>query len=107
MMNIMKSSIVLLLSLSVIACTWVELSPEGEKVAVVTADQITGCKRVGKTTVKSAAKIAGLERHGHKVEAELNTLARNSAPEIGGDTVVPIATPVDGKQLFEVYRCKQ
>ncbi|MCW8825516.1 MAG: DUF4156 domain-containing protein [Gammaproteobacteria bacterium] len=107
MMNIMKSSIVLLLSLSVIACTWVELSPEGERVTVATAEQVVSCKRVGKTTVKSAAKVVGLERHDYKVEAELNTLARNSAPEIGGDTVVPVATPVDGKQLFEVYRCKQ
>ena len=75
-MNIMKRSIVVLLSLYIAACTWVDLSQQGEKVRVLTAN-----------------------------EAELNTLARNSAVEIGGDTVVPVDTPLKGRQVFEVYRC--
>ena len=104
-MNIMKRSIVVLLSLYIAACTWVDLSQQGEKVRVLTANEVTACERVGITTVNTAAKLAGLNRHAHKVQAELNTLARNSAVEIGGDTVVPVDTPVKGRQVFEVYRC--
>jgi len=104
-MNIMKSAMVVLLSLYVAACTWVDVSPQGEKVRVLTANEVNACEHVGKTTVNTAAKLAGLERHAHKVQSELNTLARNSAVEIGGDTVVPVDTPVEGRQVFEVYRC--
>jgi hypothetical protein len=38
---------------------------------------------------------------------ELNILARNSAVELGGDTVVPRSDDVaDGKRVYDVYRCK-
>ena len=104
-MSIMKRFIVGLLALHVAACTWVDVSQEGEKVRVLTADEVSSCEHLGKTTVKTAAKVTGLERHVHKVQGELNILARNSAVELGGDTVVPIDTPVEGRQVFEVYRC--
>lgn len=104
-MNIMKSAMVVFFSLYVAACTWVDVSPQGEKVNVLTVNEVSACEHVGKTTVKTAAKVAGLERHAHKVQTELNTLARNSAVGIGGDTVVPVDAPLEGRQVFNVYRC--
>lgn len=106
-MNIMKSFIASLIVLTVSACTWVESSPAGEKVRVLAATDVTSCKHVGKTTVKTAHKLAGLKRHKNKVQDELNILARNSAVDLGGDTVVAVDVPVDGRQVFEVYRCIQ
>lgn len=87
------------------ACTWVEVSPQGEDVRVLEPERVSGCERVGKTTVNTAATVAGLKRHKVKVQDELDTLARNSAAEIGGDTVVRVGEPVDGRQVYEVYRC--
>ncbi len=104
-MNSIKRSIIILLALYMAACTWVDLSPQGEKVRVLEASEVTACERVGKTTVTTAAKVAVLERHDDKVESELSSLARNSAVNLGGDTVVAIGNPVDGRQVFEVYRC--
>jgi len=104
-MNIIKIFIAYFLLLNIVACTWVGVSPQGEKVRVLTAKEVSACERIGKTTVNTAAKLAGLNRYAHKVQSELNTLARNSAVEIGGDTVVAVDAPVDGRQVFEVYRC--
>ncbi len=98
-----KAMIVLAASLT--ACTWVELTPEGERVRVLTAAEVAKCEVVGKTTVSLAAKVLGIKRHPEDVQNELNMLARNSAVDLRGDTVVPIAAPVDGKQTFAVYRC--
>lgn len=104
-MNTMKSFIASLIVLTISGCTWVESSPAGEKVRVLTATDVTSCKHVGKTTVKTAHKLAGLKRHKNKIQDELTTLARNSAVDLGGDSVVAVDIPVDGRQVFEVYRC--
>lgn len=86
-------------------CTWVKSSEEGEKVRVLTAAEVTGCKHVGKTSVSTAGKIGVLDRYPEKVQQELDTLARNSAPELKGDTVVRVGEPVEGRQTYEVYQC--
>lgn len=87
------------------ACSWVQLTPVGEDVRVLEPSAVVNCTKVGKTTVRTAAKVAGLVRHEEKIQSELDILARNSAPEIGGDTVVPLGRPVDGVQVYEAYRC--
>ncbi len=94
-----------LLFLVLAGCTWVKTTPEGEKVRVLDPQEVTSCKRVGKTIATGKARVAGIERNRRKVADELRTLARNSAAEIGGDTVVP-AAEIDGdSQVFAVYRC--
>lgn len=87
------------------ACSWVELTPEGEKVRLLSAAEVSNCRVMGKTTVSLAAKVLGIERHPEDVQNELNMLARNSAVDLRGDTVVPLAPPTNGKQTFSVYRC--
>ncbi len=99
-----KGLLVLVL-LTLYGCSWVKVTPQGDKVRVLTAQEVTGCKLMGKTTVNTTGKVGFLERHEHKVKEELDALARNSAPEIGGDTVVPVGEPELGRQVYEVYRC--
>ena len=86
-------------------CTWVDLSQQGEKVRVLSAAEVTKCEKRGQTTVSLLAKLAGIERDADKVQQELNTLARNSAVTLEGDTVVPITPVENGQQTFGVYRC--
>lgn|SRR5690554_5262834 len=103
----MKQSL-LVFSLAVLlgGCTWVKLSPEGENVAVLTADDVTNCMRIGDTTASVVDRI-GIQRSDEKVEEELKTLARNSAAMRGADTIVP-ATPVqDGVRTYDIYRCRR
>jgi hypothetical protein len=51
-------------------------------------------------------KVAGVRRGYTTVAEELATLARNSAAQLGGDTVVPTSEIVDGTQTFAVYNCR-
>jgi len=88
------------------ACSWVHLQPEGEQVRVTSMEAVAQCQRVGKTTVSTLSKLMGLHRYEESMRDELNTLARNSAVELGGDAVVPIGDIEDGRQVFEVYRCQ-
>jgi hypothetical protein len=104
-MRAMKFAVAGLVAGYLTGCTWIDVTARGDKVRLLSAAEVSGCKRVGKTTVSTAAKLAGLERYEDKIQNELNTLARNSAAELGGDTVVPVGTPVEGRQVFEVYRC--
>ena len=96
----------LFLLLSLNACTWVPLSQQGEQVELTTPEAVSGCKRIGKTTVSTLSKLAGMDRHHESMQDELNKLARNSAVELGGDTVVPLSPIEEGRQVFGVYQCK-
>lgn len=94
-----------LIALLLQACAWVKLTPEGEKTRVLAADEVTGCKKLGKTTASVKGDVGGIDRLPEIVQGELDILARNSAVDLGGDTVVPVGEPKDGRQVFEVYRC--
>lgn len=87
------------------ACTWVELTAEGEKVRILALDEVNQCERVGQTTSSTAAKVAGVPRHINAIQDELNALARNSAVNLGGDTIVPVDEIQEGQQTYQVYRC--
>ena len=100
-----KYLLILFLALTLTACTWVKLTPDGEKVTVSTANEVQSCTKTGKTTVSLKADIAGVERNREKVKKELETLARNSIAGIKGDTIVPASEIKNGKQTFDVYRC--
>lgn len=100
------ASMTLLFSLLLFsACTWVQLTEEGEKVRVLEASEVTSCERVGQTTSTTAATVAGVPRHENALRDELESLARNSAINLGGDTIVPMSEISQGKQIFQVYRC--
>lgn len=96
----------LLLCVVVLAgCSFVQTTKPGANVRVVTAEQVSGCQRLGQTTVQTLARVVGLPRYESSIQDELNTLARNSAADMGGDTVVPDTPIKEGKQTFIVYRC--
>ena len=95
----------LLITFFLSSCTWVKITPGGEKVRVLSAAEVSNCRKLGKTTTTLKDKIAGVRRSKKKVESEMRALARNSAADMGGDTVVPVIEVTDGKQIFEVYKC--
>jgi hypothetical protein len=94
-----------LLFIGLSGCTWVKLTTEGEQVAVVSrADP--ACNKLGHTTSMGLSEIASIDRKEAKVATELETLARNQAAGLGGNTIVPDG-PVtkEGEQTFTVYQC--
>ncbi len=95
-------------------CTWVKLDKKGESVAVVQSKYVTSCRNLGKITSKVVVDLGGVKRSPRKVARELETLARNDAVTMGGDTIV-IDSPVtttrttkfkkNARRVFKVYAC--
>ena len=87
-------------------CTWVHMAPGASAVRVVTAAP-AGCEARGEVEVSVKAALGPYERNPLRVRDELETLARNEAPGLGGDTVQALAEPADGKQRYAVWRCQR
>ncbi len=104
-MSLVYRSLILGCVLLVSACTWVDLSQQGEKVRVLEASEVASCKLLGQTTSNTTAKLAGVRRHDNAINYELTTLARNTAAKMGGDSIVAEGPEVDGHQTFQIYRC--
>ena len=86
------------------SCTWVHMAPGAKAVRVVQAAP-SGCEERGEVEVSVKESIAFYERNRLRVRDELETLARNEAPGLGGDTVQSLDAYDDGTQRFAVWRC--
>jgi len=101
----MRTITFIIITIIVSGCTWVKISPSGEKVRVLELSEVSTCQKKGESTVSLMAKIAGIDRNQAKVKKELQTLARNTAADMNGDTIVATSEIVDGKQTYAVYQC--
>lgn len=99
-------SISIALALGLSACAWVKPSEQGAHVKVAEASEVGHCRKVGTSTVSVMDKVMGVPRGYRTMAEELANLARNEAPNLQGDTVVPIGDIVNGQQQFEVYDCR-
>ncbi len=99
---VLIAATVLLAGLS--GCTWVHMAPGASAVRVV-ASAPAGCEQRGEVEVSVKESIAFYDRNPLRVREELETLARNEAPGLGGDTVQPLDGFEDGSQRYTVWRC--
>jgi Domain of unknown function (DUF4156) len=103
-MRIASLSAVLLLSLS--ACTFVKMGPGAAQVQVVAQDKdMRACEKVGEIEVSVKDRLGPYERDEMRVLDELETLARNEAPDLHADAIQPKGPPTDGGQRFMAFRC--
>ena len=102
----MRILIMMVMFTGLVSCTWVKLTGEGSNVAVMTAQQVGNCTRVGETTVMVRDKVV-FQRDPEKVTRELETLARNSAATRGGDTVVATSAVRGGERDYDIYQCRR
>lgn len=97
------------LSLALGGCTWVELTDAGRDVRVVETaaegEATEACERVGRISATTRERVMGLKRPRDKIRKELAALARNEAARIGGNTIVALEAPSEGRQPFAVWRC--
>ena len=86
------------------ACATVKLTEGGEKVRVLDPNEVSSCKNMGRTTTSVTSKVI-FDRPEDAVSKELQTVARNSASRMGGDTIVPLTVIEEGSQTFVIYKC--
>lgn len=88
------------------ACTFVKPNERGARVKVAEPSEVGHCRKVGTSTVSVIDKVAGVPRSYRILAEELANLARNEAPNLDGDTVVPVGDIVNGQRQFDVYDCR-
>lgn len=88
-----------------LACTWVPLTPEGERVEVLPEGAAASCERLGQTRVQTTTRIWIFARSEARVREEQESLARNEAARMGGNAVSPVEAAEGGARLFGVHRC--
>lgn len=89
------------------ACANVKLTHGGEKARLLSSAEVANCQKRGATTVRVKPTLLTVRRQPTVIAEELQVLARNSATNMGGDTVSPISKIDNGEQTFAVYRCVQ
>ncbi len=100
-----KLLITAFVALSLSACSWVKVTTAGQAVRLVQSKQdAASCKELGTTTASVMNKFF-IERDHNKMARELADLARNTAAEMGGDTIAPISDIKEGKRTFGIYKC--
>lgn len=71
------------------------------------AKDVVNCQSLGKTNVSVLAEVGFITRRPEDVEANLLQMARNSAVDKQGDTVVKGSSSEYGKRTFEIFKCKR
>ena len=96
---------VAIFALLLASCATIDLTPEGKKVRVLAPAEVSSCRELGKTNTSVTPKALGIPRPPETIKKELESIGRNSASSMGGDTIVPLTVIADGKQSFVVYKC--
>ncbi|MGZ3158462.1 MAG: DUF4156 domain-containing protein [Burkholderiaceae bacterium] len=76
-----------------------------ELVGVEEASQVANCQSKGKVTINVLSKLGFVNRSVEAVDANLLQMARNSAVDAGGDTLVKGERADVGIQTFSIYKC--
>jgi hypothetical protein len=101
----LRAAALIACSLALAGCIGVKLSPQGSEVRQATDSEVGACTLVGKVSSNIPSKTLGRLSPG-KVQEQLIVLARNEAPGLGGDTIVPAGPVQNGFQEFNVFRCR-
>ena len=87
------------------SCSTFELTAQGEKVRILDPSEVGSCRLLGKTNISVTWSVLGIPRKIDAVRKELESIARNRASEMNGDTIVALTVITEGKQTFQVYKC--
>ena len=88
-----------------LACTWVKLTAGGTAVRVAKEGEVSRCETKGRTHAQTTDRAWMFGRNPKTIAQELESLARNEAALMGGDTIVPASAIEAGRQTFDVYLC--
>ncbi len=98
-------SCIMVTTFSLTTCATTKLTHSGGKARVLGSGEVVNCQKRGATTVSTRTVMLTIPRQQTVIAKELQILARNSAVNMGGDTVSAITKIENGQQTFAIYRC--
>ena len=97
----------ILILFGMVSCAFVDLDPDAQNVSVMpnsNSAYFSMCKFLGNATVSLWDK-ADTFQNDKLLTKQLNTLARNEAAKMGGDTVTPFGKNTGNQATYKVYKC--
>lgn len=99
-----KPFLIILLTLCLSACSFVQLTDAGAGVVQLGGGDAANCEEKGVVSSQTKDKVL-ISRNAEAVQEELTVLARNEAARLGANAIVPIGEPENGAQRFRAYLC--
>ena len=96
---------VVVAGLLISGCTKILPTSDGQKVRVLGPSEVLACRELGTVNISVTTTAFSLPRPAQTIAWELEAVARNSATDMKGDTIVPLTVIDDGHQTFVVYDC--
>ena len=100
----MKNIILLLTALLLVVACGPKLTLHGSNVKVGTEAELKQCQILGSTRFSLTPTRMKLMKE-EDIKKRLTIEARNFAPRIGGNMVLPVGTIEEGKRSFKIYNC--
>ena len=88
------------------ASAFMEVKEGAEKVSIANSDQISHCESKGTVTASVLSKVMFVNRSIEGVEDNLVQMAKNSAVDLGANTIVKGESKKIGERAFSLYQCK-
>jgi Domain of unknown function (DUF4156) len=88
------------------ASSFIDVKSGSQNILLLEAKQVGSCELKGKVTSSVLSKVGLFSRSVEGVEENLLQMAKNSAVEDGGDTLVKGESTEFGKRTFSIYKCK-
>lgn len=86
-------------------CSTVSPEPGAEEIEVLEAKRTEKCDKKGQSRVQVPTSFGFIKRGDKAIRQDLRTLGRNSAVDMGGDTITPLTEISEGRQTFGIYDC--
>jgi hypothetical protein len=103
--NVLMGMAATAVATTAIACAWVDAEPGSEGIRLISASEAAGCTKIGSAHANTKDSVGFISRSERTIDEELLTLGRNEAAKLGGNALVALGKPVEGRQSFDVYRC--
>lgn len=87
-------------------CSFIPADPGSENVRLETPERVATCEQKGSTNSIVVAEIIGIDRSDAAIESDLFRISANMAVKQGGNVLVPVGKPENGRQEFDIYLCK-
>lgn len=97
----------IVLSIAVTGCSLFRPEIQVEDVWMAKADQVADCVEIATSEVSLMPGTMESYSADEDLAGKLEMLARESAVQIGGNTIVPRSEIDNRSQLFTVYSCKR
>jgi hypothetical protein len=89
-------------------CNWLPVTPEGSQIRLESSAQaVRQCEHKGTVNVTVKDRFGVMKRGADIVAEEAETLARNDAARMNGNTIVAETPLQDGRQQYGVYACRR